>query len=218
MFVPFFADIQSEQNSGAYIFRPEQGNRLGVGSDNDGQNPYLKSAWNFIDPYPGSATMSVFVTPRADVAYMDTFATSVRSLSPQQFAVTTGRVDGQQPQPDPWGQSIAVDFLALDRTASPPQGFQLGSQNIGNSPGASYRLIAVSFTSAYSSAPRVLVSIRASADNNDLFVASIVQVTSKVGLTACCLLSATFSSLDFPYFFICSIFIMPDLSFFGRLV
>jgi hypothetical protein len=183
-FLQYVSASQSEQNSGAYVFRPEQGNRIGVGSDNDGGHPYVSSTWKFIDAYSAQAKVTAFLTPAADATYLDTFAANVRTSSPTQLTVTTGRVDGKQPTPDPWGQSISHNFLPFDLTAAPPRGFQLGAQTVGSSPSASYRIVAFDFPKPYSAPPRVLLTARASVDNDDLFVLSVVDVTAKARANA----------------------------------
>eukprot|EP00048_Salpingoeca_helianthica_P001784 m.51619 g.51619 ORF g.51619 m.51619 type:complete len:1134 (-) comp11716_c0_seq2:511-3912(-) len=178
-FFEYVSASQSEQNSGAYVFRPEQGNRLSVGSDNDGGHPYVSSTWNFIEPNPDTAKMTAFLTPVGDAQFTDTFGTNVRSTSPKQLNVTTGRVDGQQPTPDPWGQGVSTNFLPFDLNAPAPAGFQLESHAIGASPTSSYRLVTLTFAKPYSAVPRVLVTARGSVDCDDLFVVSVAQVTAK---------------------------------------
>ncbi len=152
---------------------------MGVGSDSDQSTPYIDVTWTFIDPYPTGSHITAFLTPRADATYMDTFAPSLQSSTNINLTLTVGRVDGQQPQPQPWGQSPSISFLPVDLTAPPP-GFTAGTTMVGSSLTRSYQIVSVTFGKPYGSVPRILVTPHGSENNRDLFVATVVSVTQNV--------------------------------------
>ena len=77
----YVSAFQSEQNSGAYVFRPEQGSRVSFGQDQDGSNPLKTAYWNFIDPYSAGSKLLAFSSSVGDAQYLDTFSSSVAGIS-----------------------------------------------------------------------------------------------------------------------------------------
>ena len=119
----------------------------------------------------------MFLTPRADAQYMDSFSSNVRTLSPTSFSVTTGRLDREDSPP--WGQQVTADFLAIDSSLPFLSGFQLGSVYVGSS-SSSFKVVQADFPKPFSESPRLLVTARASQDVDQLFVASIISVSPTV--------------------------------------
>jgi hypothetical protein len=89
----YYPAFQTEQNSGAYVFRPEQNCRLMVGSNNNYDQLFKSSNWQFVYPYSSSASLGVLLTPVASSTYTDTFAASLQTVNPTQgFSISSLRL------------------------------------------------------------------------------------------------------------------------------
>lgn len=178
-FNQYYSAAQSEKNSGAYVFRPEQGSRLAVGSDDRAGQEYVRSSWSWVGPSPQSPR--VFLTPVADAQYNDTFAMIVRARDNSSFAICTSRADGEGSASDPWGQSPVANFLALDAAAgSEPllPGFILSQVDVGSSLAQGWKSAFAPFAKPFASIPRLQVTVSGTSDTDETYAVVVSNVTA----------------------------------------
>eukprot|EP01084_Bolivina_argentea_P028334 52679_1 len=174
--------------SGAYIFRPATDNRLRLDANGDGKSQNKKRTVAFRQKLGSRSSPGFILQPHVidGELYSDTFNAIVCGVQlthdPMTFDYQYYRTDGTT-----WGQMPLLDFLVFDSTDASYSPIVPNAQSgtfVVSKASASTAAQAITFKTAFTNTPVVMVSARGSTCDGSQFVTQVLSVTTSGAVIA----------------------------------